>query len=430
MRLTPAVYSHLCHSLMALANGKIAVVLEGGYCISSLSESAALTLRTLLGYPCPLIGPVLPYHDSLISSVLDVVWALRPYWKSLKMQGDFERHKDEEEEEGNVIRKHYPVLEYKGTLALIAKPERYLTRDCYPVQNEEIKIALENEIAQLIKITGLSVPKLFESQRTAIVFDEQLTKHKCPERGHPERPSRVQAIFKQLQKDKLFQRCYRVPSKKIADEDLLLAHKKEYVETLEQTKSKTQKELNKIASKYDSIYITKETYECAKLAAGSLICGVDEVLQNNCLNGFACIRPPGHHASQNQASGFCIFNNVALAAKYALKNYNLSRILIVDWDVHHGDGIQKIVEDDERILYVSLHRYDSASFFPGNIESNFNRGKNIINIPFNNEEMSDADYMTAFFSIVMPVAYQFDPQLVLVSCGFDAAEGRRNRFLF
>lgn len=137
----------------------------------------------------------------------------------------------------------------------------------------------------------------------------------------------------------------------------------------------------------------------------------------------------GHHAEPDEPHGFCIFNNVSVAAQYAIKNHGLKRVLIVDWDVHHGQGTQHIFENDPRVLYISLHRYDNGSFFPKSTDADFTEvgsgaGKGFnVNIPWNKKGMADMEYFLAFQAIVMPIAYEFDPELVLVSAGFDAAIG-------
>ena len=435
MCLTPAIYAHLCHSLMSLANGKLCVVLEGGYCIPSLAESAALTLRTLLGDPCPLIEDLTPLKESLIKSILDVICVMRPYWKCLQLQGVFNRHSP-----NDCYRKeHLPYVEYRGKAALLEKPTKYPTRDCYPIQDDDQKTQLLNEVKRLIATTDLSVKY---SQRTCIAYDEDMNKHKCL-KSHPERPTRITSIEKKLKDEGLFQECLHLESRSATEDELNLIHTKEYIETIKSTQNMSEKELSKMSEKYDSIYLTRETYEAARLAVGNVLQVVDCVLTDKCLNGFAFVRPPGHHSDRHTASGFCIFNNVAIAAEYAIRRHKKKRVLIVDWDVHHGDGrssysyffnihdllltylfiigTQKIFVNDERIVYVSLHRYDFGEFFPTTIQSNYNIAKNIINIPWNGGPMGDAEYALAFFNVILPVAYSFNPDLVLISAGFDAA---------
>lgn len=142
------------------------------------------------------------------------------------------------------------------------------------------------------------------------------------------------------------------------------------------------------------------------------------------------VRPPGSHAEHQQAMGFCYFNSVAIAARHLQYRLNLKRILIVDWDVHHGNGLQQTFYDDPSVLYISLHRHDDGNFFPGTGSVNeVGNGPGVgfnVNIPWNGTlqpPMGDAEYLAAFRTIVMPIARQFDPEIVLVACGFDGASG-------
>ncbi|XP_008310470.1 polyamine deacetylase HDAC10 isoform X2 [Cynoglossus semilaevis] len=146
-------------------------------------------------------------------------------------------------------------------------------------------------------------------------------------------------------------------------------------------------------------------------------------------NGMALVRPPGHHSMRNAASGFCVFNNVAIAAQYAKQKYAVERILIVDWDIHHGQGVQDCFEDDPRVLYFSWHRYEHQKFWPNLRDSDFDRVGNEkgagfnVNVPWNKVGMKNSDYLSVFCHLFLPVAYEFCPDLVLVCAGFDSAIG-------
>ena len=190
-----------------------------------------------------------------------------------------------------------------------------------------------------------------------------------------------------------------------------------------------QEDLNIYADSLDSVYLNKDTLDSALLSAGNVISVVDAVCNDEAQKGVAIVRPPGHHAEKDDACGFCIFNNAAVAAQYACQSHDLKRILIVDWDVHHGNGIQNIFLGSPNVLYISIHRYDHGTFFPGRpdagvdfIGTGAGEGFNV-NIPWNGSGMGDTEYALAFFNIVLPIAYEFDPELVLVSAGFDAARG-------
>uniref|UniRef100_A0A3Q1CMW4 Protein deacetylase HDAC6 n=1 Tax=Amphiprion ocellaris TaxID=80972 RepID=A0A3Q1CMW4_AMPOC len=242
--------------------------------------------------------------------------------------------------------------------------------------------------------------------------------------SHPECPERVTSIMAELDRRQLLT-CVVFQPREAAEEELLLVHTKRYVDTMRLTQTMTQTELQTLSNKYDSVYL----HPVCALAVGSVLQLVDQVLTSELRNGFAIIRPPGHHAQMEEANGFCIFNNVAIAARYAQRKHAVSRVLIVDWDVHHGQGIQYVFQEDPSVLYFSVHRYELGSFWPHLSESDSHfvgsgraEGRNI-NIPWNKTEMTDADYITAFQHVLLPVAYEFQPQLVLVSAGFDAAVG-------
>uniref|UniRef100_A0A8C2W8C4 Protein deacetylase HDAC6 n=1 Tax=Cyclopterus lumpus TaxID=8103 RepID=A0A8C2W8C4_CYCLU len=204
---------------------------------------------------------------------------------------------------------------------------------------------------------------------------------------------------------------------------------KQYVDLMKSTQTMTESELHSLSEKYDSVYLHPESYRVCVSAVGSVLQLVDQVMTSELRNGFAVVRPPGHHAQSNEANGFCIFNNVAIAARYAQTRHSVRRVLIVDWDVHHGQGSQYRFQEDPSVLYFSVHRYEHGSFWPHLPESDSQfigtgraEGKTI-NLPWNKTGMTDADYIAAFQQLLLPVAYEFQPQLVLVSAGFDAAVG-------
>ena len=167
------------------------------------------------------------------------------------------------------------------------------------------------------------------------------------------------------------------------------------------------------------------------LSAGGAIETCKAVVSRQLKNGIAIIRPPGHHAECNRPSGFCFFDNVAIATKVCQLDYPEScrKVLILDWDVHHGNGIQQAFEDDPNVLYISIHVYQNGLFYPmGPYGNHFHCGvgngigKNI-NIPWDDQGMGDADYLYAFQKVIMPVAFEFNPDLVVIAAGFDAAQG-------
>ncbi|XP_027660360.1 polyamine deacetylase HDAC10 isoform X5 [Falco cherrug] len=190
-----------------------------------------------------------------------------------------------------------------------------------------------------------------------------------------------------------------------------------------------EEELKRVSGNYDAFFFHPNTYCCARLAVGATLQLVDAVMLGKVCNGMALVRPPGHHSQKNAANGFCLFNNVAIAAEYAKLKYSLQRILIVDWDVHHGQGTQYIFEEDPSVLYFSWHRYEHQEFWPSLKESDYDavglgRGKGFnVNLPWNKVGMENSDYLAAFFHVLLPMAFEFDPELVIVSSGYDSGIG-------
>ncbi|KAM4748887.1 polyamine deacetylase HDAC10 [Rhinophrynus dorsalis] len=268
--------------------------------------------------------------------------------------------------------------------------------------------------------------------RTALVYDEEMMNYKLlwddPECAI-EVPERLSASYKRLQHYELVERCVRLPVREASEEEILLVHSPDYLEVVKSTQTMNEEELQKTSQNYTAAFFHKNSYRCAKLSLGGTLQLVDSVMSGEVHNGMALIRPPGHHSQRSQSNGFCIFNNVAVAAEYAKHKYKLQRILIVDWDVHHGQGIQYIFEEDPSVLYFSWHRYEHKTFWPYLSESDYDevgKGKGAgfnINLPWNKVGMGNADYISAFLHVLLPLAFEFNPELVLVSAGYDSAIG-------
>ncbi|RXW25579.1 hypothetical protein EST38_g273 [Candolleomyces aberdarensis] len=176
-----------------------------------------------------------------------------------------------------------------------------------------------------------------------------------------------------------------------------------------------------------SLYVNEGTTTAAMLSCGGVIEAALAVARGEMHKSFAIVRPPGHHAEPDEHMGFCFFNNAAVAARVVQQQTSIKRILILDWDVHHGNGTQRAFNDDPSVLYISLHRYEEGTFYPcgpfGSLES-CGEGPGLgysVNVPWPCPEMGDADYIHAFQRIIMPIAMEFAPELVIT--GFDAAEG-------
>uniref|UniRef100_A0A672LY79 Histone deacetylase domain-containing protein n=1 Tax=Sinocyclocheilus grahami TaxID=75366 RepID=A0A672LY79_SINGR len=270
---------------------------------------------------------------------------------------------------------------------------------------------------------------------SALIFDEEMSRYKLLWKEDRESaiatavPERLTVSYEALKTHGVTQRCKQLPVRQATEQEILLAHSEEYLEAVKQTPKMSVEELMAFSKQYSDVYFHQNIYHCAKLAVGATLQLVESVMKREVRNGMALVRPPGHHSQRSAANGFCVFNNVAIAALHAKKNYNLNRVLIVDWDIHHGQGVQYCFEEDPSVLYFSWHRYENQTFWPNLPESDYTsvgkgkgRGFNI-NLPWNKVGMTNSEYLAAFFHVLLPVAYEFDPELVLVSAGFDSAIG-------
>ncbi|XP_032412948.1 histone deacetylase 4-like isoform X3 [Xiphophorus hellerii] len=279
---------------------------------------------------------------------------------------------------------------------------------------------------------------------TGLVYDSLMQKHQCMcgnTNSHPEHAGRIQSIWSRLQETGLRAQCECIRGRKAALEELQTVHSEAHV-LLYGTNPLRQKLDCSITPMFvrlpcggvgvdsDTIWNEVHSSSAARLAVGSVVELVFKVATGELKNGFAVVRPPGHHAEESTPMGFCYFNSVAIAAKLLQQRLSVSKILIVDWDVHHGNGTQQAFYDDPNVLYMSIHRYDDGNFFPGSgapdeVGSGPGVGFNV-NVAFTgglDPPMGDSEYLTAFRSVVMPIADEFAPDIVLVSSGFDAVEG-------
>ncbi|XP_068579965.1 polyamine deacetylase HDAC10 [Cebidichthys violaceus] len=267
---------------------------------------------------------------------------------------------------------------------------------------------------------------------TALIYDEEMTKYKLlwvDPTCKIEVPERLTVSHEALVKAGLADRCVAVPVREATDADILLVHSEEYLEAVKKTPYMTLEDLKEFTLQYGDVYFHPNIYHCAKLAAGAALQLVDSVVTGKVRNGMALVRPPGHHSMRSAANGFCVFNNVAIAAQYAKQKYGMKRVLIVDWDVHHGQGVQYSFEDDPSVLYFSWHRYEHQKFWPQLRDSDYDcvgkeKGAGFnINVPWNKVGMKNSDYLSVFCHVLLPIAYEFSPDLVLVCAGFDSAIG-------
>ncbi|KAI9264770.1 hypothetical protein BY458DRAFT_490985 [Sporodiniella umbellata] len=266
--------------------------------------------------------------------------------------------------------------------------------------------------------------------KTGYVYDTIMSYHATPDpiEIHPEDPQRLYRIYSILQKHGLLAECKRIKSRKATREEITDIHSiTHYRKMRETTKFSKRTQYIDLEHIYDSVYLNSSSFESGLYAAGSLISLVEALVKDEIQNAFAIIRPPGHHAEHDVPMGFCLFNNVAIATKHCMKRLGVKKTLIVDWDVHFGNGTQSIFSNDPNVLYISLHRYEDKTFYPsdrkGSAEyTGHGEGKGTtVNIPWPCSGMTDADYIYAFKEIVIPIAMEFSPDLLIVSAGFDAA---------
>ena len=253
--------------------------------------------------------------------------------------------------------------------------------------------------------------------RTGFVYHERYLAHDTgPE--HPERPERLPAVLRGVEAAGLGERLVRIEPRTASLDLIAEVHDRDYIERVR----RFCRQGGGYLDGRDTV-VSGESDEAALLAAGGVLAAVDAVMDGRVRNAFCAVRPPGHHAMRDRAMGFCVFNNVAVAARYIRKKHKLSRVLIVDWDVHHGNGTQAATEHDPAVLFFSVHRF--GGFYPGTGpagEIGLDAGAGtVVNVPLP-AGRGDEAFVKAFEDKLIPVADEFRPDFVLVSAGFDAHE--------
>ncbi len=248
---------------------------------------------------------------------------------------------------------------------------------------------------------------------TGVVYTPRFKEHRTGD-GHAESPARMDAVARALAAPQLAEKTVSLEPRAAEQKEILLVHTERNFDEIMETRGQEQTYI-------DSDTVTSpESADTALLAVGGVLVAVDAVLDGEVPNAFALVRPPGHHAKPDKAMGFCLFNNVAIGAMHALRNRNLKRVLIVDFDLHHGNGTQKAFYTSPEVLYISTHQWPH---YPGTgalEETGRDSGEGFtLNAPMP-AGLGDAEYVALFKEIIAPVSREFAPELVLVSAGFDA----------
>ncbi len=255
--------------------------------------------------------------------------------------------------------------------------------------------------------------------KMALVHKEEFQRHLTPE-SHPESPQRLKAIDEALHRSELLQSMPRIEPVAANATELASVHTAAYIDELETKGEQAQKNGTLLRLDPDT-WMSAESYYTAKLAAGAGLEAVRGVLKAGYNRAFVVVRPPGHHALPDAPMGFCLFNNVAIAARQAQKQFGLKRVMIIDWDVHHGNGTQDMFYDDPSVLFVSFHQFP---FWPPDLgwytQDGNGEGKGYnLNIPLP-AGTGDRGYLHAWDQLVKPVCQEFAPELILLSAGYDA----------
>ncbi len=248
--------------------------------------------------------------------------------------------------------------------------------------------------------------------QTAYVYDPLYLQHDWPE--HPENAARLQHIMQYLREAGILGRLQPLEARDATVEEVAQVHTPSHIEHVRRVATEGGGWMDA------DTYVAAPSYAAALRAGGGLLRATEAVIDGEASSAFALVRPPGHHALPGQAMGFCLFNNVAIAARHALHKYGLQRVLIVDWDLHHGNGTQDAFYDEPRVLYFSTHQYP---YYPGSghwQETGTGAGRGFtVNVPLP-AGTGDAGYRRVFDEILTPLARRFQPQLMLVSAGYDA----------
>nr|XP_046163434.1 histone deacetylase 5-like isoform X3 [Oncorhynchus gorbuscha] len=372
--------------------------------------------------------------------------------KGESTESDLEEEDDEDEaielrecdEEGVPYGQHHlqQLNVFQASLSISGMPHRPLGRAQSSPATASVKGAPMGEVP---------IKHLFT---TGLVYDTFMLKHQCMcgnTHIHPEHAGRIQSVWSRLQETGLLGRCERIRGRKATLDEIQTVHSEYHTllygtSPLNRQKLDSKKLLGPISQKMyavlpcggigvdsDTVWNEMHSSGAVRMAVGCVIELAFKVAAGELKNGFAVVRPPGHHAEESTAMGFCFFNSVAITAKLLQQKLGVGKVLIVDWDIHHGNGTQQAFYNDPNVLYISMHRYDDGNFFPGSgapeevgVGPGVGFNTNIAWTGGVEPPMGDVEYLTAFRTVVMPIANEFSPDVVLVSAGFDAVEGHQS----
>lgn len=254
--------------------------------------------------------------------------------------------------------------------------------------------------------------------KTGFVYHDQYLLHDTGI-GHPEKPDRLKAIVSHLQATGMWNNLQHLLIDSAPTEIIRLVHSSQHLKFIKDRCDQAGESGSVFLDQGDTP-VSLNSYDVALLAVGGVTAAVDAVCSGVLTNAFCAVRPPGHHAETNTPMGFCLFNNVAIAARYAQEKFNVRSVAIIDWDVHHGNGSQEIFYNDPSVFFISLHQYP---FYPGTgarSERGSGKGEGFnLNCPMK-AGSNEADYLLAFKNEIVPVLNTYQPELILISAGFDA----------
>ena len=280
---------------------------------------------------------------------------------------------------------------------------------------------IKKVVVYLLSITSLLLihNALMAKTPVAILYDEIFLEHNTGS-GHPERPERLFEVIDTLKNNPDFKYDLVWPKvRKAVNSEIALAHSDKYIQLVESEIRALDNDSPTFLSTGDTV-ISPKSLDVAKMSVGASLVGIDEIMNGNVKAAFSFNRPPGHHATEDRGMGFCIYNHAAIAAKYLKSKYSLSRVLIIDFDVHHGNGTQDIFYDDPSVFYFSIHQHP---FYPGTgrpTETGMADGEGFtlnIDLP---KGSGDEQFIKGFSEELIPKMNDFKPEFILISAGFDA----------